>query len=82
MGAEIKSPPTYSSYCFLVRCQIYHFVSPLYPNKANKTWIWTTLHSRLLKQQKGLKIKSNQQCMAEIMQQLDEMLRQVHPFDE
>jgi hypothetical protein len=36
VGAEYKLPPGNSPYSFRKHGQIYNFVSPLYPNEANK----------------------------------------------
>jgi hypothetical protein len=36
MSAEIKSLPGNGPYCFWIHGQIYHLVSPLYPNEENK----------------------------------------------
>jgi hypothetical protein len=37
MGAEIKSPNVNGSYCIQTHGQIYHFVSPMYPDEAFTT---------------------------------------------
>jgi hypothetical protein len=36
MGSEIKSLPGNGPYNFRIHGEIYHLVSPLYPNEANK----------------------------------------------
>jgi hypothetical protein len=83
MGADIKSPPGNGPYCFRIHGQIYHLVSPLYPNESNKPgygqlYIFDSTEATT----KRLENQSNQGCMANVMQQLDEMLRQVNPFAE
>jgi flagellar biosynthesis GTPase FlhF len=83
MGADIKSPPGNGPHCFRIHGQIYHLVSPLYPNESNKPgygqlYIYDSTEATTIR----LKNQSNQGCMANVMQQLDEMLRQVTPFAE
>jgi hypothetical protein len=46
MAAEIKSQHENGSYCFRIQGQIYHSVSLLYQNKANKATIWTISYFR------------------------------------
>lgn len=36
VGTEIKLPPGNDPYCFRVCGQIYHLVSPLFPNEAHE----------------------------------------------
>jgi hypothetical protein len=69
VGARIKSPPGNGTYCFWIHGQIYHLVSPLYPNEANKPeygqlYIFDSDEATT----KLLENQSNQRCMAEVMQ--------------
>jgi hypothetical protein len=51
MGPEIKSPPGNGPDCIRIHGQIYHLLSPLYPNKANKPGHRQLYIFDLLKQQ-------------------------------
>jgi hypothetical protein len=57
MGAEVKSPPGNGPCCFRTLSQIYHLVSQLYPNDANKHMDNFILSILLNEQQSGLKTK-------------------------
>jgi hypothetical protein len=61
MGAEIKSPPENGPYCFRIHGQIYHLVSPLYPNQENKPGYGRYIFdSAEAKKKKRLENQSNQ----------------------
>jgi hypothetical protein len=56
--------------------QIYHLVLPLYPNEANKPgYVQLFILESAEATTKRLEKQSNQGCMAEAMQRLDEMLQ-------
>jgi hypothetical protein len=62
MGAGIKSLLGNSPYCFQIHGHIYHSVSLLYPNKANDP------------EYGQLENQSHQGRMAEVKEQLEEMM--------
>jgi hypothetical protein len=73
---ETKSPPGNGPYCFRIRGQIDHLVSPLYPSESDKpdasgfAGVTTNVLENRLKQG----------CMAGVMQRLDEVLRRIIPI--
>jgi hypothetical protein len=83
MGTEIKSLPENGPYSFRTHGQIYHSVSPLYPNGANKPG-YGQLHifDSAEATTKQLEDRQNQVCISKVMQRLDETLWQVNPFAE
>jgi hypothetical protein len=72
MGAEIKSPPGKRLYCFPIHDQIYHFVSPLYPNEASKPG-YGELHIFYSNETTTRQFENqpDQGCMAEVMKRFD-----------
>jgi hypothetical protein len=80
MGVEIKSPPGNSPYRFRIYDQTYHFVSPLHPNQANTPGHGLYIFDSAEATTKRIKNKSNQGCLAEVMQRLNDMLRWINPL--
>jgi hypothetical protein len=71
----ISSPPRNVSYGFRVNSQIYHLISPLCPNEANKPgyrqfYIFDSAEATTDR----LENHSNGECMAEVTQRWTEML--------
>jgi hypothetical protein len=83
MRTEIKSPLGSGTYCFRKNGQICHLLSQLYLNEANKPeYGQLCIFDSAEATTKRLENQSNQRCMAEVMQQQDEMLQQVNPLAE
>jgi hypothetical protein len=83
LGVEAESQLGKGPYCFRIHGRIYHLVSPLYPKEANKSgyrqfYILDPAEAKT----KQIKNHSDQGYMAELMQWLVEMLRQLNPFAE
>jgi hypothetical protein len=83
LGAEMKSLLGNGPYCSRIHGQICHLVSPPCPNEANKPgygqlYIFDCAKATT----ERLENQSNRGRMAEVMQRLDEKLRQVNPVAE
>jgi hypothetical protein len=74
---ETKSPSGNGPYCFRIHDQSYHFVSPLHPNEANRPGCGLYIFDSAEATTERLETREH---MVEVMQQLEDMLRQVNPF--
>lgn len=83
VDSEIKSPSENSRHRFRIEGQICHFLSPLYPNEASESvygefYIFDSAEAT----SQRLENHSDKRFMAEVIQRLNQMLRQVNPFAE
>jgi hypothetical protein len=63
--------------------QIYHLVSPIYPNEENTPGYWNLyIFYSAEATTKALENQSNQGYVVEVMQRLDKMLQQSNQFAE
>jgi hypothetical protein len=77
-GSEIKSPFENGPYGFRIHGQIYHFLWLLYPYETNES-VYGEFHifDSAEATAKQLENQSEKECMAEVIQPSNEMLRQL-----
>jgi hypothetical protein len=75
MGVGIKLSPGNGPYCFWIHGQIYHLVSLIYQNKTNKPgYQQICIFDSAEATTKQSENQTNQECTAEVMQGMDNML--------
>ncbi|GBN05182.1 hypothetical protein AVEN_122470-1, partial [Araneus ventricosus] len=79
MGAQIKPARGTGPYCYRLRGQVYHRVSPLYASDQHKEsygqlYIFDSLEAT------EKRLSNNQNCLQHVYEKLDFMLREINPF--
>ncbi|GBO14986.1 hypothetical protein AVEN_263071-1 [Araneus ventricosus] len=81
MGAEVKSPPGNSPYCFRIHCQIYHRTAPLYSDERFKPG-YGQLYIFDASEANSRRLENNPSCLSSVMKKLDALLRTINPYAE
>ncbi|GBM86291.1 hypothetical protein AVEN_207986-1 [Araneus ventricosus] len=79
MGAEVKSPPGNGPYCFIIHCQIYHRIAPLYSNESFKPG-YGQLYIFDASEANSRRLGNNPSCLSSVMEKLDALLRTINHY--